>query len=297
MSVMPPAVNVSRTAARRRRDLRRGSPRRRAMFAAIAVLVAFLWLFPVYWMINTAFKPTGDIQSLTPGFLPLPATLDHFRDAFGKNHFWDNARSSLIVTSSVVALSMALAFFAATAVARFRFHGRKAIIVLLLVVQMVPFEALLIPMFIEFNRAGLVYKLPSVIIAYLVFVLPFTIWTLRGFVAAVPVDIEESALVDGCSRAGAFMKVLFPLIAPGLVATSIFAFIQAWNEYIYANVLLTNENATLPVWLASFVSAGGQIDWGGIMAGSTLFALPVVAFFLVIQRRLSGGMTAGAVKG
>jgi N,N'-diacetylchitobiose transport system permease protein len=136
-----------------------------------------------------------------------------------------------------------------------------------------------------------------VIIAYLVFVLPFSIWTLRGFVAAVPVDIEESALVDGCSRAGAFMKVLFPLIAPGLVATSIFAFIQAWNEYIYANVLLTNENATLPVWLASFVSAGGQIDWGGIMAGSTLFALPVVAFFLIIQRRVSAGMTAGAVKG
>jgi N,N'-diacetylchitobiose transport system permease protein len=262
-----------------------------------AVFLALLFAFPVYWMVATAFKPSGDIQTPNPHFLPIPFTLDNFRDAFGKNHFWQNARSSIIVSLSVVGLSMVLAFFAATAVARFRFRGRTALLVLLIVVQMVPFEALIIPIFIELDNAGLIYALPGVIIAYLAPVLPFTIWTLRGFVAAVPVEIEESALVDGCSRTGAFVKVLLPLIAPGLVATAIFSFIQAWNEYIFANVLLNNDNATLPVWLASFVSAGGQIDWGGIMAGSTLFTLPVVVFFLFIQRRLSAGMTAGAVKG
>ena len=263
----------------------------------LALLAVGFFLFPVYWMVVTAFKPSGDILLSIPKFIPSPFTLEHFSDAFNKNHFWDNARSSVIVTCSVVILAVAVAFFAATAVARFRFRGRRTFLVLLLLVQMVPFEAMLIPIFIELDRIGLVYKLVGVILAYLAFALPFTIWVLRGFVAAVPVDLEEAALTDGCTRPQAFMRILFPLIAPGLVATSIFAFIQAWNEYIFANVLLTNENTTLPVWLASFVSAGSQIDWGGIMAGSTMFALPVMIFFIFVQRRITAGMTVGAVKG
>jgi N,N'-diacetylchitobiose transport system permease protein len=263
----------------------------------LALLAVGFFLFPVYWMVVTAFKPSGDILLSIPKFIPSPFTFEHFSDAFNKNHFWDNARSSVIVTCSVVILAVAVAFFAATAVARFRFRGRRTFLVLLLLVQMVPFEAMLIPIFIELDRIGLVYKLIGVIVAYLAFALPFTIWVLRGFVAAVPVDLEEAALTDGCTRPQAFMKILFPLIAPGLVATSIFAFIQAWNEYIFANVLLTNENTTLPVWLASFVSAGSQIDWGGIMAGSTMFALPVMIFFIFVQRRITAGMTVGAVKG
>ena len=263
----------------------------------LALLAVVFFLFPVYWMVVTAFKPSGDILLSVPKFIPSPFTLEHFSDAFNKNHFWANARSSVIVTCSVVILAVAVAFFAATAVARFRFRGRRTFLVLLLLVQMVPFEAMLIPIFIELDRIGLVYKLIGVIVAYLAFALPFTIWVLRGFVAAVPVDLEEAALTDGCTRPQAFMRILFPLIAPGLVATSIFAFIQAWNEYIFANVLLTNENTTLPVWLASFVSAGSQIDWGGIMAGSTMFALPVMIFFIFVQRRITAGMTVGAVKG
>lgn len=275
-------------------------PRMRGSSVAVnglALLAVVFFLFPVYWMVVTAFKPSGDILLSVPKFIPSPFTLEHFSDAFNKNHFWANARSSVIVTCSVVILAVAVAFFAATAVARFRFRGRRTFLVLLLLVQMVPFEAMLIPIFIELDRIGLVYKLIGVILAYLAFALPFTIWVLRGFVAAVPVDLEEAALTDGCTRPQAFMRILFPLIAPGLVATSIFAFIQAWNEYIFANVLLTNENTTLPVWLASFVSAGSQIDWGGIMAGSTMFALPVMIFFIFVQRRITAGMTVGAVKG
>jgi N,N'-diacetylchitobiose transport system permease protein len=264
---------------------------------SLAVIAIFFFVFPVYWMLATAFKPSGDIQLPTPKLFPVPLTVQHFIDGFTKHHFWDNARSSVIVTFSVVILAMLVAFFAAAALARFRFRGRKAYLVLLLVVQMVPFEAMLIPIFIELNRLGLVYHLTGVILAYLAFVLPFTIWTLRGFVQAVPPDLEEAALTDGCTRSQAFMRILFPLIAPGLVATAIFAFMQAWNEYIFANVLLTNDNTTLPVWLASFVSAGGQIDWGGIMAGSTLFAIPVVALFMIVQGRITTGLTAGAVKG
>lgn len=277
--------------------MRRRSPAGNIVANGLAALAIFFFAFPVYWMLSTAFKPSGDIQLPTPKWFPARATVQHFIDGFNKHHFWDNARSSVIVTCSVVILAMLVAFFAAAALARFRFRGRKAYLVLLLVVQMVPFEAMLIPIFIELNRLGLVYHLVGVILAYLAFVLPFTIWTLRGFVQGVPPDLEEAALTDGCSRSQAFMRILFPLIAPGLVATAIFAFMQAWNEYIFANVLLTNENTTLPVWLASFVSAGSQIDWGGIMAGSTLFALPVIALFMIVQGRITTGLTAGAVKG
>ncbi|HEY9289089.1 MAG TPA: carbohydrate ABC transporter permease [Candidatus Dormibacteraeota bacterium] len=277
--------------------MRRRRAGTRIIINGLALVAIVFFVFPVYWMVATAFKPSGDIQLPTPKLFPSPLTLQHFVDGFNKHHFWDNARSSVIVTCTVVILAMLVAFFAAAALARFRFRGRKAYLVLLLVVQMVPFEAMLIPIFIELNRLGLVYHLVGVIIAYLAFVLPFTIWTLRGFVQGVPPDLEEAALCDGCTRAQAFMKILFPLIAPGLVATAIFAFMQAWNEYIFANVLLTNDNATLPVWLASFFSAGGQIDWGGIMAGSTLFALPVIALFMLVQGRITTGLTAGAVKG
>ena len=277
--------------------MKRRSPAGSIIANGLAALAIFFFAFPVYWMVATAFKPSGDIQLPTPKLIPSPLTVQHFIDGFSKHHFWDNARSSIIITCSVVILAMVVAFFAAAALARFRFRGRTTYLLLLLIVQMVPFEAMLIPIFIELNRLGLVYQLTGVIVAYLAFVLPFTIWTLRGFVQTVPRDLEEAALTDGCTRTQAFMRILFPLIAPGLVATAIYAFMQAWNEFIFANVLLTNENATLPVWLASFFSAGGQVDWGGIMAGSTLFALPVIALFMVVQGRITSGLTAGAVKG
>jgi len=128
-------------------------------------------------------------------------------------------------------------------------------------------------------------------------VLPFMVWTLRGFVHNIPIDLEEAAMVDGASRVGAFMRIVFPLVAPGLVATAIFGFIQAWNEYIIAYVLLSSSSKqTLTIWLASFTTQHGT-DWGGLMAGATLTSLPVVVFFLLVQRRVTGGLTAGAVKG
>jgi N,N'-diacetylchitobiose transport system permease protein len=133
---------------------------------------------------------------------------------------------------------------------------------------------------------------------YLVFVLPFTIWTLRGFIAGVPVDLEEAAMVDGCGRLRAFVSVTFPLMAPGLVATGVFGFIQAWNEFIYALVIMNRPGRqTLPVWLQAFNEGARGTDWGSVMAGSTLMAIPVIVFFLAVQSRLSAGLTVGAVKG
>ena len=162
---------------------------------------------------------------------------------------------------------------------------------------MVPLNALIIPLYITLSRVHEVNKLSGVIITYMTFVLPFAIWTLRGFILGVPRELEEAAMVDGTTRFGAFVRILLPLVAPGLVATSIFAFIQAWNEYIIAYVLLSSpEKQTLTVWLASFTTNRGT-EWGPLMAGATLTAVPVVIFFLLVQRRIAFGLTAGAVRG
>jgi N,N'-diacetylchitobiose transport system permease protein len=270
---------------------------RRLGYDVLGVLAFAVMIFPVYWMIATAFKPGRDILSLTPRFLPSPATLVNFSDALARPYFWSSVRSSLIVVLSVVAISLALAFTAAVGVARFGFRGRRAFLVMILVVQMVPLTALVIPIYLLMDGVGLTDTLVSVIVTYLAFIVPFMVWTLRGFVANIPVELEEAAMIDGCTRAGAFVRILFPLCAPGLVATAIFAFIQAWNDYIIAYVLLRDPgHQTLTVWLASFTTNHGT-DWGPLMAGATLTSVPVVAFFLMVQRHVTSGLTAGAVKG
>jgi N,N'-diacetylchitobiose transport system permease protein len=279
---------------RRRRTRRR---LRRLPLNLVALLVFVVWSFPVYWMITTALKPGPDIIRDIPKLFPSPSTLVHFRTAIEKPLFWTAVRNSVFVSVGSVLLATAVAFFAATAVARFRFRGRKFHIIVLLIVQMIPFEALVIPLFIMARQTDMIDKLPALVFAYLAFVLPFTIWMLRGFIAAIPVELEEAAMVDGCSRMQAFRKILLPLVAPGLVATSIFAFIQAWNEFIFALTLMPAEaKQTLPIWLTSFSTRFGT-DWGGLMAASSLFTLPVVVFFLAVRKHVARGMTAGAVKG
>ena len=264
---------------------------------ALAALVLVVMVFPVYWMVATAFKPGRDTLSYTPQFIPTHPTLSNFSDAIHRAFFWDAVKNSLIVVSAVVVLSLVLAFLASLALAKFRFYGRKPFIVIILGVQMVPLTALIIPLYILMSDIGQVNKLSGVIVMYLTFVLPFTVWTLRGFLLGVPKELEEAAMVDGTTRFGAFVRILLPLVGPGLVATSIFAFIQAWNEFVIAYVFLhTPEKQTLMVWLAGFTSLRGT-DWGPLMAGATLCALPVVVFFLLIQRRIAFGLTAGAVRG
>ncbi|MGZ4300940.1 MAG: carbohydrate ABC transporter permease [Gaiellaceae bacterium] len=263
----------------------------------LGVIVLVVMVFPVYWMVATAFKPGQKILSYTPQWIPTGPTLSNFRDAINQPFFWDAVKNSVIVVTVVVALSVTLAFLAALALAKFRFYGRKGFIVLILGVQMVPLAALIIPLYILMSRLHQVDKLTGVIAMYLTFVLPFTVWTMRGFLLGIPKDLEEAAMVDGATRFGAFVRILLPLVGPGLVATSIFAFIQAWNEFIIAYVFLhTPQKQTLMVWLASFTTLRGT-DWGPLMAGATLCAIPVVVFFLLVQRRIAFGLTSGAVRG
>jgi N,N'-diacetylchitobiose transport system permease protein len=264
---------------------------------ATAAVFCLVWIFPVYWMVLTAFKPAGDILSATPRFLPLDVTLDNFADALGKPGFAQDLGNSVLVTAAVVVLAIAVAFLAATALTRFRFLGRRGFLVGVLVLQMVPVPAMVIPLFLSLKSTHLLDTLFGLVLTYIALVLPFTIWTLRGFLHGIPVELEEAAMVDGASRARVMRSILLPLVLPGLIATSVFAFITAWNDFLFAYVIMKDQSGyTLPVWLVSFSTSTGT-DYGGLIAASTLFALPVVVFFAFVQRHLVEGMTAGAVKG
>jgi len=263
----------------------------------LGLLLFAVMIFPVFWMISTAFKPDQDVNSFTPTWIPTHPTIKHFADAIHRPYFWTDVENSLIVVGVTVGFSIVLAFLAAVALAKYRFTGRKIFIVLMIGVQMLPAVGLVIPLYVVLARYHLVNALTGVIVTYLTFALPFSVWTLRGFIVGIPKDLEEAAMVDGSTRLGAFVRILLPLMGPGLVATSVFAFITSWNEYVFARVLLNDQaKQTVTVWLSYFLGTSRQTDWGALMAASTLTAIPVVVFFLLVQRRIAFGLTAGAVK-
>jgi N,N'-diacetylchitobiose transport system permease protein len=260
--------------------------------ALFAVMV-----FPVFWMVSTAFKSNDQIYGFTPTWFPRHPTLRHFDAAIHRQYFWTDVKNTVIVVLVTVAIALVLSFFAAVALAKYRFGGRKLFIVLMIGIQMLPQAGLIIPLYIVLAKHHQVDKLTGVILVYLTFALPFCVWTLRGFIIGIPKELEEAAMVDGSTRLGAFVRILLPLVAPGLVATSVFAFITSWNEFIFANTLLhSGRKQTITVWLSYLYGGNRFVDWGEIMAASTLIAIPVVIFFLLVQRRIAFGLTAGAVK-
>ncbi len=259
------------------------------------VIVLAFSLGPVLIMLSTAFDARANDGSRS--LLPTDLTLDNFAFVLDEGGFVTYLRNSLVVALSTVVVSGALALLASVAVSRFRFRFRTSILVMVLVVQMVPLEALVIPLFIQAKTLGMLNHLIGLVVVYVAFSLPFAIWTLRGFVSAVPRELEEAAYVDGASWLRMFWSVLFPLVAPGLVATSVFSFIVAWNEFVFAITFLNDQQSyTVAAGLRQFFTQYGT-NWGAVMAGSTLITLPVMIFFIIVQRRLSEGLVAGAVKG
>jgi N,N'-diacetylchitobiose transport system permease protein len=218
--------------------------------------------------------------------------------ASGIGSVWLFFRNSLSVTLATVVIASAVSLLASVAVARFRFRLRASFLVMLLIVQMIPGQALIIALFVDFNKLGLLENLGGLVIVYAAQALPVSIWMLRNFVATVPRDLEEAAAIDGASAPKIFWRILFPLVAPGLVATSIFSFITAYNEFIVALTFLGQAHSTytLPIYVTYFFGRGGA-QWGPIMAASTLYTIPVLVFFMIVRRRLVGGLVAGAVKG
>ena len=277
---------------------KRGRFARQTGWNVLGLAIFVVIVFPVFWMLSTAFKSNEQIISLPPTWFPLHPTIQHFRDAIHRPFFWVDVKNSLIIVSVTVAISIVLAFLAAIALARYRFGGRKLFIVLVIGIQMLPQAGLIIPLYVVLARYHQTNALTGVIVTYMTFVLPFSVWTLRGFLLGIPKELEEAAMVDGSTRVGVFMKILLPLMGPGLVATSVFAFITTWNEYIFARVLLNDQSKqTVTVWLSYFSGSSRHTDWGALMAASSLTAIPVVIFFLLVQRRIAFGLTQGAVRG
>ncbi|WP_422646799.1 carbohydrate ABC transporter permease [Actinoalloteichus caeruleus] len=285
---------------RRRRLLARPG---RTLAEVLTLLIALVVAFPLYWMVLSAVKHPGEIQSSAPRLWTTAPTWDNFRRVLQVEGLGGYLLNSVVVALAVVVLSLFLSFLAAVALTRFRFRGRTVLAVMLLVAQMVPVEALTIPLFFLMRSVGGVAPqlglnhLGSLVLVHLAFSLPFAIWMLRGFVAAVPRELEEAATLDGASRFRFTWQVLFPLVAPGLVAMSVLSFIHAWNDFLFARtfIISATENQTLPMAILVFFSPEGN-DWGAIMAGSTLLTIPVLVFFVLVQRHLVSGL-AGAVKG
>ena len=273
--------------------------RRTRLAAFKAVLVALLLaftLFPAFWMLSSAFDARAG--SAGKGLLPQEFSLENFEYVLTEGGFDVFLRNSATVALVTVLASAVLALLASVAVARFRFRFRTAMLLMILIVQMVPLEALVIPLFLQVKSLGLLNSILGLMVVYVALSLAFGIWMLRGFVAAVPVELEEAAYIDGASWWRMFRSVLLPLVMPGLVATSIFSFITAWNEFIFAMTILgaQTDQYTVSIGLKSFFGLHSN-DWGSIMAASTIITVPVMIFFVLVQRKLASGMVAGAVKG
>ncbi|WP_341975382.1 carbohydrate ABC transporter permease [Microbacterium sp. LWO13-1.2] len=277
----------------RRRKLRLGT----WLLSILALVIAVIWAFPVYWMVNSSMLSTATLESFTPTFFPVGGSFSNFERVLTPS-FFSALAVSVGVTLLSVAVCLTFAFLASIAISRFKFRGRVSFIVTILLIQMLPAEGLFIAQYKMMASFGLLSNVLGLSILYVAAVVPFTIWMLRGFVAGVPAELEEAGMIDGLSRTQAFVRITLPLLAPGLVASGVFAFLQCWNEFTVALVIMEN-NRTLPLWLRGFVqqSATQAIDWGQVMAASTIVAIPVIIFFVIVQGRMTSGLVAGAVKG
>lgn len=266
-------------------------------YAALGAYLLFLG-FPLVWMLSTSLKPPPELVRLHPALVPEQPTFDNFVQAFTEQELGRAALNSLQVSLASAVLTVLVAVPAAYALARFRTRLRPVALGWVLVSQLFPFVLLVIPLFLILREVGLANSHAGLVLVYVVWSLPFALWLLQGFVRAVPRDLEEAAATDGATRLQILRKVVAPLLAPGVVATALFAFISAWNEFFFALVLLkTPELATLPVMLARFVGAEGVARLGPLSAGALLATVPSLLFFAFIQRRLASGLLAGAVKG
>lgn len=267
-------------------------------WSILAIVIAIAWAFPVYWMVNSALLPKSALESFTPTFVPFGGSFANFRAVIDES-FFAALGISLSVTLIAVFFCLVFAFLAAIAISRFKFGGRTTFIIAILLIQMLPAEGLFVAQYKMMSELGLLSNIAGLSLLYIAAVVPFTIWMLRGFVAGVPAELEEAAMMDGLSRTQAFIRITLPLLAPGLVASAVFAFLQCWNEFTVALVIMSADSETLPLWLRGFVQASATraIDWGQVMAASTVVAVPVIIFFLIVQGRMTSGLVSGAVKG
>ncbi|MFT2815925.1 carbohydrate ABC transporter permease [Leifsonia sp. A12D58] len=266
-------------------------------YVALVAYIIFLG-FPLLFLLSTAFKTPQELQSPNPTFLPNSLNFDNFLAAIEKANLVQAAGNSLIVAVTTTIIVTIISLPAAYALARFRTKMRGIATGWILLSQVFPFILIIIPLFLVLKQIGLVNNLLGLILVYTVWSLPFALWMLQGYVAGIPVELEEAGAMDGGSRLLILRTIVLPLLAPGLVATSLFTFISSWNEFFFALVLIQDpELQTLPLTLARFVGAEGQVQLGQLAAAALLATIPSLVFFALIQRRLTSGLMSGAVKG
>ncbi|MCT9143153.1 carbohydrate ABC transporter permease [Streptomyces violarus] len=276
--------------------MRTSRPARVGQYTALLAYLVFL-AFPFLWLVSTAFKPPRELGSLHPTWIPEDPTLANFRQAFDEQPLLHAALNSLLAALGAAVIAVLIATPMAYVVARRRTRLAKAVTGWVVVSQAFPFVLLIIPLFLVLKNLRMINSVPGLVLVYVVWALPFALWMLAGYVRAVPPELEEAAAVDGAGRVRTLVSVTVPLLAPGIVATALFAFITAWNEFFFALVLLkTPEKQTLPVVLTHFIGAEGVADLGPLAAAAFLATLPSLVVFALIQRRITGGMLTGAVK-
>ncbi|WP_328779716.1 carbohydrate ABC transporter permease [Streptomyces canus] len=276
--------------------MRTSTTGRVGQYAALLAYLVFL-AFPFLWLVSTAFKSPRELGSLHPTWIPRDPTLDNFRQAFDEQPLLRAAGNSLLAASAAAVIAVLIATPLAYVMARHRTRLAKAATGWVVVSQAFPLVLVIIPLFLVLKNLRLINSLAGLVLVYVVWALPFALWMLVGYVRAVPTELEEAAAVDGAGRLRILVSVTAPLLAPGLVATALFAFITAWNEFFFALVLLkTSDKQTLPVVLTHFIGAEGVADLGPLAAAAFLATLPSLIIFAIIQRRITGGMLAGAVK-
>lgn len=279
--------------------MRRPRPNRARPFQYAAIITYSLFLgFPLLFLLITAFKNQQELQSAAPTFLPRSFNFDNFSAVVEQANLVQAGANSLMVSTATTLIATAIALPAAYALARFKSKLRNIATGWILLSQVFPFILIVIPLFLVLKQIGLNNNLGGLVIVNTVVALPFALWMLQGFVAAVPAELEEAGAMDGASRFVILVRIVLPLLAPGLVATSLFTFISSWNEFFFALVLLQDPNLhTLPLTLARFVGTEGQVQLGQLAAGALLATIPSLVFFALIQKRLTSGALTGAVKG
>lgn len=261
----------------------------------VALIVCFA-IGPYLWMVLTSLTPDKRLAAIGVALAPVDWVIENYERLFSRTTFIENLGNSLIVASGTVVVGLALSITAAYAFSRFRFRGRRFLMLQFLVINMFPIVLLILPLFVMMRRLGLLDTHAALIIANATIAIPFSVWMLTSYMNGIPTELDEAAMTDGCSRTGALWRIVLPLCWPGMVATGIYIFITAWNEYLYALTLGGRKVRTMTVALQTLIGEY-QIEWGLLTAGGVVGALPVTILFLVVQRRLVSGLTAGAVKG
>jgi len=260
-------------------------------------LLLLLVLFPFYWMTVTSFKTEDQMRSLVSMFWPSPFVVENYTQLLTKTDFAIWFRNSAFVAASSTLVATAIGTIGAYALARLRFLGRAFLSSATLITYLVPPSILFIPLYAQIRTMGLADSLAGLIAAYPSFTVPFVTWLLMGYFGSIPEELEEAAMIDGATRFGAFRRIILPLAAPGVLAAGLFAFTQAWNEFLYALVFISDvKQRTLPVGLSTFIT-GDVYGWGYLMAGAVLTTLPVILVYTYLQRYMVEGLTAGSVKG